>query len=40
MGSGNSSSIVVPSHNPIKPGTLRNILQQAGLTVDEFIKLL
>lgn len=31
---------VVPDHRPIKPGTLRNIIRQAGLTVDEFVKLL
>ncbi len=32
--------VSVPNHNPIKPGTLRNIIDQAGLTVDEFLELL
>jgi predicted RNA binding protein YcfA (HicA-like mRNA interferase family) len=32
--------VVVPDHNPIKPGTLRNIIKQAGLTVEEFVELL
>lgn len=31
--------VVVPNHNPIKVGTLRNIIDQAGLTVDEFLDL-
>lgn len=32
---------VVPNHaKDIKPGTLRSIIRQAGLTVDEFIDLL
>ncbi|MBZ0302825.1 MAG: type II toxin-antitoxin system HicA family toxin [Anaerolineae bacterium] len=31
---------VVPDHSEIRRGTLRNILRQAGLTVDEFIALL
>ena len=31
----------VPNHNqPLKPGTLRSIIRQAGLTVEEFVKLL
>jgi predicted RNA binding protein YcfA (HicA-like mRNA interferase family) len=31
----------VPNHNkPLKPGTLRQIIKDAGLTVDEFIDLL
>lgn len=29
--------VVVPNHNPIKIGTIRSIITQAGLTVDEFI---
>lgn len=29
--------VTVPDHNPIKVGTLRSILSQAGLTVDEFL---
>lgn len=31
----------VPDHNkPLKPGTLRTIIRDAGLTVDEFVALL
>jgi predicted RNA binding protein YcfA (HicA-like mRNA interferase family) len=31
----------VPNHNkPLKPGTLRSIIRDAGLTVDEFVGLL
>jgi predicted RNA binding protein YcfA (HicA-like mRNA interferase family) len=31
----------VPNHNKaLKPGTLRSIIRQAGLTVDEFVELL
>jgi predicted RNA binding protein YcfA (HicA-like mRNA interferase family) len=32
--------VTVPNHNPIKPGMLRGIIKEAGLTVDEFINLL
>ena len=32
--------IVVPKHNEIAKGTLRAIIKQAGLTVDELKKLL
>jgi len=32
--------IVVPDHNELAKGTLRNIIRYAGLTVEEFIKLL
>lgn len=32
--------LVVPNHKEIAKGTLRSIIRQAGLTVDEFIKLL
>jgi predicted RNA binding protein YcfA (HicA-like mRNA interferase family) len=33
--------ITVPYHNrDIKPGTLRSIIRQAGLSIDEFIGLL
>ncbi|HEY4364127.1 MAG TPA: type II toxin-antitoxin system HicA family toxin [Bryobacteraceae bacterium] len=32
--------VVVPNHNPIRPGTLRQILNEAGLTVQELIELL
>lgn len=29
----------VPLHRELKPGTLHNIIRQAGLTTDEFINL-
>lgn len=32
--------VVVPAHKALKPGTLRGIIRDAGLTVDEFIALL
>ncbi len=31
---------VVPDHRSLKSGTLRNIIRQAGLTVEQFIELL
>lgn len=31
---------VVPNHKELAPGTLRRIIRDAGLTVDEFIELL
>jgi predicted RNA binding protein YcfA (HicA-like mRNA interferase family) len=35
-------SVVVPFHGSkdLKPGTLRSIIRQAGLTVEEFVDLL
>ncbi|MEP7292687.1 MAG: type II toxin-antitoxin system HicA family toxin [Chloroflexota bacterium] len=41
MGGPNDSTwrTVVPNHNPIPPGTLRSILRDLGLTVDEFVEL-
>ena len=33
-----SRTVVVPQHKPLKPGTLKGIIQQAGLTLEEFIK--
>jgi predicted RNA binding protein YcfA (HicA-like mRNA interferase family) len=33
-------TVVVPQHKPIKPGTLKGMIEQAGLTVEEFIALL
>jgi len=35
-----SPVLSIPNHNPIKRGTLRAIIRDAGLTVDEFIALL
>ncbi|MGD0028320.1 MAG: type II toxin-antitoxin system HicA family toxin [Candidatus Bathyarchaeia archaeon] len=32
--------VVVPLHPEIKRGTLKSILRQAGLTTEEFVKLL
>lgn len=29
-------TVVVPQHKPIKPGTLKGMIEQAGLTVEEF----
>jgi predicted RNA binding protein YcfA (HicA-like mRNA interferase family) len=37
MRGGSGTGITVPLHNPVAPGTLRNILRAAGLTVDEFV---
>ena len=31
---------VIPRHNEIKPGTLLDIIEQAGLTKEEFMELL
>ena len=33
-----SRTVVVPQHKPLKPGTLKGILEQAGLTLEEFVK--
>jgi predicted RNA binding protein YcfA (HicA-like mRNA interferase family) len=29
-------TVVVPQHKPLKPGTLKGIVEQAGLTLEEF----
>ncbi len=34
------AAAVVPLHKEVKPGTLRSIIRQAGLTVEEFVELL
>jgi predicted RNA binding protein YcfA (HicA-like mRNA interferase family) len=34
------SQVVVPDHKELDRGTLRAIIRQAGLGVDEFVKLL
>ena len=34
------SRVVVPDHKTLRPGTLRQILNQAGLTVEQLIELL
>jgi predicted RNA binding protein YcfA (HicA-like mRNA interferase family) len=33
-------TVVVPQHKPLKPGTLKGIISQAGLTVEEFMEIL
>jgi len=30
-------TVVVPMHKPIKPGTLKGLIEQAGLTVEAFV---
>jgi predicted RNA binding protein YcfA (HicA-like mRNA interferase family) len=35
-----SSGCVVPNHHELKAGTLSGILKQAGISPDEFIKVL
>jgi predicted RNA binding protein YcfA (HicA-like mRNA interferase family) len=35
-----SRTVVVPQHKPIKPGTLKGMMEQAGMTVEEFVALL
>jgi len=35
-----SARVVVPDHKQIRAGTLRQILNEAGLTIEEFISLL
>jgi predicted RNA binding protein YcfA (HicA-like mRNA interferase family) len=31
-------TVVVPQHKPIKPGTLKSVIEQAGLTLEEFVE--
>ncbi len=33
-------TVVVPMHKPIKPGTLKGLIEQAGLTVEQFVQAL
>lgn len=40
MSKAGSPILSIPNHNPIKRGTLRAIIRDAGLTVDAFIALL
>jgi predicted RNA binding protein YcfA (HicA-like mRNA interferase family) len=35
-----SRTVVVPQHKPVKPGTLKGVIEQAGLTVQEFGQML
>lgn len=32
-----AKTVVVPMHKPIKPGTLRGLVEQAGISMEEFI---
>lgn len=34
---GSGRGVTVPMHNPVKRGTLRAIIRQAGLDVDDFV---
>lgn len=40
MDSGSKQAVVVPNHKEIDPGTLLEIIRQAGLKREEFEKLL
>ena len=31
-------TVVVPQHKPIKPGTLKGVIEQAGITLEELIE--
>ena len=33
-------TVVVPMHRPIKPGTLKGLIEQAGLTLEQFAEAL
>jgi predicted RNA binding protein YcfA (HicA-like mRNA interferase family) len=37
---GHPLTLSVPQHRRLKPGMLRSLIRQAGLTVDEFLELL
>ena len=37
---GPGAALTIPNHNPLAVGTLRSIIRDAGLTVDEFLALL
>ena len=30
-------TVVVPQHKPLKPGTLKGIIEQAGVTLEAFV---
>lgn len=30
-------TVVVPVHRPIKPGTLKGLIEQSGLTMEQFV---
>jgi predicted RNA binding protein YcfA (HicA-like mRNA interferase family) len=31
-------TVVVPMHRPIKPGTLKGLIEQSGVSVDDFLR--
>lgn len=33
-----SRHVTVPAHDAIRPGTLKSMLRQAGMSVDEFVE--
>ena len=37
---GMPGALVIPAHDPIGKGTLRGLITEAGLTVDQFVALL
>jgi hypothetical protein len=37
---GRPGLLSIPMHDPVKRGTLRRLIRDAGLTVDEFVALL
>ena len=37
---GHLASLSIPMHRELAPGTLRSLIRSAGLTVEEFVRLL
>jgi predicted RNA binding protein YcfA (HicA-like mRNA interferase family) len=37
---GNLASLSIPQHRELAPGTLRALIRAAGMTVEEFVRLL
>ncbi len=35
-----SRTVVIPMHKPIKPGTLKGLIEQAGITLEAFVEAL
>ncbi|OJH50196.1 type II toxin-antitoxin system HicA family toxin [Methanohalophilus portucalensis] len=35
-----NDTVTVPLHNPLKKGTLKSILRQSNVTMDEFLRVL
>jgi predicted RNA binding protein YcfA (HicA-like mRNA interferase family) len=33
-----SRTVVVPQHKPLKPGTLKGIIEQAGVSLEQFVE--